>query len=67
MDLNEKKGWRKSTRSSGGNDNCVEVLDLADGSRAIRDSKDKGRGPCLVFTPGEWDAFMGGVRDGEFE
>ena len=24
-------------------------------------------GPTLVFTPAEWDAFVAGVRDGEFD
>jgi hypothetical protein len=24
-------------------------------------------GPILVFTPAEWAAFLGGVRDGEFD
>ncbi|WP_433519999.1 DUF397 domain-containing protein [Nonomuraea sp. CA-143628] len=33
---------------------------------AVRDSKDRG-GPLLTFTPGEWRAFLGGVKDGEFD
>ncbi|SDM96595.1 DUF397 domain-containing protein [Allokutzneria albata] len=24
-------------------------------------------GPVLVFTPGEWDAFVAGAKDGEFD
>lgn len=57
--------WRKSSRSDGG-DNCVEVALSSDGSVGVRDSKDP-EGPVLVFTPAEWDAFTGGVRDGEFD
>lgn len=57
--------WRKSRRSGGG-DNCVEVAFAADGAVGVRHSKDPD-GPVLVFTPGEWDAFTGGVHDGEFE
>ena len=58
--------WHKSTRSSG-NAACVEVADLpADGSRAIRDSKNP-TGPALMFTAAEWVAFTAGVRAGEFD
>ena len=57
--------WRKSRRSGGG-DNCVEVAFAPDGTVGVRHSKDPD-GPILVFTPSEWDAFTGGVHDGEFE
>lgn len=58
--------WRKSSLSSGG-DNCVEVAMAADGSIGVRDSKQGGLGPVLEFTPAEWDAFVGGVAQGEFD
>lgn len=58
--------WRKSTRSGNQGGDCVEVAFLPDGRVALRDSKDDGHGPALVFTPAEWDAFSGGVADGEF-
>jgi hypothetical protein len=58
--------WRKSTWSSGG-DNCVEVAFARDGSVGVRDSKQHGLGPVLEFTPSEWEAFVGGVRGGEFD
>jgi hypothetical protein len=32
----------------------------------VRDSKD-AEGAILRFTPDEWDAFVGGVRNGEFD
>jgi hypothetical protein len=56
--------WRKSTRS--GANGCVEVA-VVDGQVAVRDSKQRGAGPVLVFTAHEWEAFVGGVRTGEFE
>ncbi|MBS2966572.1 DUF397 domain-containing protein [Actinocrinis puniceicyclus] len=58
--------WRKSTRSGGQGGACVEVADLPDGGVAVRDSKDPD-GPKLVFTGPEWLAFIGGVKDGEFD
>ena len=58
--------WKKSSFSSGG-DNCVEVAFAADGSVGVRDSKQKGLGPILEFTPAEWEAFLGGVGEGEFD
>lgn len=57
--------WRTSSYS-GQEGNCVEVAFLDDGGVAVRDSKDAGRGPALVFTAREWDAFSAGMADGEF-
>jgi len=57
--------WAKSSLSFS-NSNCVEVASLPDGGIGVRDSKDT-EGPVLRFTPGEWHAFLGGVRNGEFD
>lgn len=56
--------WIKSSLSAY-NGNCVEVADLACDRIRVRDSKHP-RGPVLTFTPAEWDAFIGGVYNGEF-
>ena len=57
--------WTKSSLSFS-NGNCVEVASLPDGGIGVRDSKDS-EGPFLSFTSGEWHAFLGGVRNGEFD
>lgn len=57
--------WRKSTYS-GSEGSCVEVAKAADGGRWLRDTKDRGR-PAHYFTAAEWDAFLRGVKDGEFD
>ena len=62
MDLS-RAVWHKATQSYA--NGCVEVA-LVDGLVAVRDSK-YPQGPVLVFTPAEWTAFLGGVRDGEFD
>jgi uncharacterized protein DUF397 len=57
--------WRKSSRSGPQGGNCVELANLADGQVAVRNSRHPD-GPALVFTAAEWDAFLGGAKDGEF-
>jgi Domain of unknown function (DUF397) len=57
--------WVRSSRSGPTGGNCVEVAFLADGDVAMRNSRDPD-GPALIFTKAEWDAFLGGARDGEF-
>ena len=57
--------WVKSSLSFA-NGNSVEVADLGPGGVAVRDSKNPGQQP-LVFDRGEWEAFIGGVRLGEFD
>jgi hypothetical protein len=53
--------WQKS-RLSNPSGNCVEVARLPDGGRAIRNSR-APRGPALVFTAGEWAAFVGAASE----
>jgi predicted small integral membrane protein len=57
--------WIKSSYSGPTGGNCVEVAFLAGGGVAMRNSRHPD-GPALVFTRAEWDAFLGGARDGEF-
>jgi hypothetical protein len=56
--------WRKSSYTDNGT--CVEVANLPDGGRAIRQSNDSDS-PIIEYTRAEWDAFLAGVRAGEFD
>ncbi len=58
--------WRKSRRSGPQGGNCVEVALLPDGQVAIRNSR-HAAGPALLFRPSEWEAFLGGAKNGEFD
>jgi hypothetical protein len=62
-ELLKKANWFKSSLSEGAGD-CVEATLLT--AVALRDSKDP-EGPSLVFTASEWDAFVAGVKLGEFD
>lgn len=55
--------WRKSSYCDSGM--CVEVGRAGD-LVAVRDSKNPD-GAVLRFTKDEWNAFVAGVRGGEFE
>ena len=57
--------WVKSSLSFS-NGNCVEVASLSDGEIGVRNSRD-AQGAVLRFTSDEWHAFLGGVRNGEFD
>ena len=57
--------WVKSSLSYA-NGNCVEVASLPGGAIGVRNSRNSA-GPVLRFTPEDWRAFLGGVRNGEFD
>lgn len=45
---------------------CVAVAALPDGSIIVRDDKQPD-GPTLCFRPDEWDAFIAGAKNSEFD
>ena len=63
LDLHAQAAWRRSLRCEAGS--CVEVAFL-DEAVAVRDSK-VSRGPLLQFPHSEWQAFVAGIRAGEFD
>jgi hypothetical protein len=57
--------WRKSSVSGGGNGGeCVEVA-FTEADVLVRHSRNPA-GPMLTFTHSEWQAFLAGTHNGEF-
>ncbi len=57
--------WKKSSKSGTNGGQCVEVRRHEE-TIQVRDSKDP-HGAILRFTRHEWEAFIGGAKDGEFD
>ncbi|MEV8632534.1 DUF397 domain-containing protein [Streptosporangium sp. NPDC051023] len=58
--------WRKSTLSGSDGTDCVEIARLSGGHVGVRDSKNP-TGPALLFTSADWSAFIGAVKNGQFD
>ena len=58
--------WIKARKSGTNGGGCVEIR-RRDGMVEVRDSKQRGAGPILEFTPAEFDAFLDAARHGEFD
>lgn len=60
--------WRISSYSASGGSNCVEAGPVLDGTGrvAVRHSHHPD-GPVIIYTRAEWDAFLAGVRNNEFD
>ena len=60
--------WTTSTRSGPNGGNCVRARKLPNDDIAVghtRAAEDED--PAFVYTRPEWDAFIKGVKDGEFD
>ena len=57
--------WRKSSRSSGGSGQCVEVA-VTSAAVGVRDTKNRAAGHFEV-SPAQWEAFTGKVKAGDFD
>ncbi|WHT19221.1 DUF397 domain-containing protein [Crossiella sp. CA-258035] len=60
--------WHISSYSADGGGNCVEAGPLPDGSGriALRHSRHPGES-VILYTQAEWQAFLAGVKAGEFD
>lgn len=58
--------WQKSSFSAYNGD-CFEAARLSGDRVGVRDTKDGGAGPVLIFNNNEWDAFIKGAKHGEFD
>jgi hypothetical protein len=56
--------WFKSSAS--GANGCVEVAHMPGGGVALRDSKDRSKA-AHIYTGAEWEAFLAGAKNGEFD
>lgn len=63
--LVRKLVWEKSRRSNPSG-NCVEMAELPTGEIAVRNSR-YPKGPVLIYTREEIEAFVGGAKDGDFD
>jgi hypothetical protein len=56
----------KSSYSGPTGGNCVQPACLPGGDVAVCNSRHPD-GPALIFSPAEWDSFLRGAKDGEFD
>jgi hypothetical protein len=61
--MEDTMNWRKSSHSSNGGGECVEVAAPRPGTVAVRDSKD-AHGPILTVAPMGWRDFIADVKAG---
>lgn len=60
--------WRISSKSPDGGGQCVEAGPFSDGSGrvAVRHSR-RPDAEIIVYTRSEWEAFIAGAKNGEFD
>lgn len=61
--MDDNLQWRQAGDSN--DPDCIELADLPDGGTAMRTASDPSN--VKYYTAAEFDAFKGGVHDGEFD
>lgn len=59
--------WHISSFSANGGGNCVEAGPLNDGTDRVAVRHSNLQGEVIIYTKAEWQAFVAGVRAGEFD
>jgi hypothetical protein len=59
--------WHISSYSADGGGTCVEAGPLNDGTDRVAVRHSKLPGDPIVYSKAEWQAFLAGVRAGEFD
>ncbi|MEU7860180.1 DUF397 domain-containing protein [Nonomuraea sp. NPDC049141] len=59
--------WHISSFSADGGGNCVEAGPLNDETGRVAVRHSKLQGDAIIYTKAEWQAFLAGVRAGEFD
>jgi Domain of unknown function (DUF397) len=63
--MHDSTGWIMSSRSTGNGGSCVEAR-RHDGLIEVRNSNNPAAA-TVVFTAEEWDSFLFGAKNGEFD
>ena len=66
LDLS-KAVWQRAAGSAKLAGPHLEIAFVQDGYVAMRTSEHPERSRTLIFTPSEWEAFVLGAKDGEFD
>ncbi|MEZ7127632.1 DUF397 domain-containing protein [Nonomuraea sp. AD125B] len=59
--------WHISSFSADGSGNCVEAGPIQDGSGRVAVRHSRLHGEVIIYTKAEWQAFVAGIRAGEFD
>ena len=65
--VTEPVSWTRSSRCTEGGGTCFEVASVAPDTVLVRDSKNPDQSNVQIYSRAEWNAFLAGVRHGDFD